>query len=231
MAIFSRVPKLTSALLLVLAIVFIYMNTMSHSFHFDDFHSIVENPSVREIGNIPEYFKDPGMFSGKAGIRMYRPLLLVTYAINYWFGGYDVTGYHLVNILLHVLNTLFVYLVALYLFSTSGFKPHNTQHTPYNSLWPAFITALFFGVHTINTHTVNYISSRSVLLVSFLSRGFLFLYKILCPEGIRRQSNKNLVANLLFSSLWLLSFIPSILQLFSFFKGDSSNLSHSNNSL
>ena len=144
MPIYYRVPRLTSVLLLILAIVFVYMNTMSNAFHFDDFHSIVENPSLMEIGNMPEYFKDPGMFSGKAGIRMYRPLLLVTYAVNYWFGGYNVFGYHLVNILLHLLNTLFVYFIALSLFSISGFRSRSTQHTPYNSLWPAFITALFF---------------------------------------------------------------------------------------
>ena len=176
MAIYSRIPRLTSVLLLVLAIAFIYMNTFSSTFHFDDFHSIVENPSVREIGNIPGYFKDPGMFSGKAGVRMYRPLLLVTYAINYWFDEYNVFGYHLVNILLHVFNTLFVYLIALSLFSIVDSRSHKTQQTPYNSLWPAFISALFFGVHTINTHTVNYISSRSVLLVSFFYLGAFYFY-------------------------------------------------------
>lgn len=105
--------RVISVLLIVLTVVVVYVNTVGNSFHFDDFHSIVENPSVRDISNIPVYFSDPGMFSGDVGVRMYRPLFLVTLVFNYWVGGYDVTGYHLVNILLHTLNTLFVFFIAL----------------------------------------------------------------------------------------------------------------------
>ena len=86
----------TVAGLLILACgVGVFHNSFGNSFHYDDEHSILENPHVRSLANIPRFFVDPGTFSGFPEARMYRPLLLATYALNYAAGGYEVFGYHL----------------------------------------------------------------------------------------------------------------------------------------
>ncbi len=145
---------------LILVVLTIYSNSVQNSFHFDDYHSIVENPYIRYPENIPSFFTSPEMFSVDRNARMYRPLLLVTYTFNYWLGGYDVFGYHLVNIALHALNVILIYLILSTLLSLWRGNEGFYQGVP-------FLLALLFGVHAINTQAVNYISSRSVLLVTF----------------------------------------------------------------
>src|SRR4029079_3097479 len=62
-------------------------NHFHNGFHFDDGHSIVENTFVRDIGNIPRFFRDATTFSVLPLNQSYRPVLQATLAIDYWLGG------------------------------------------------------------------------------------------------------------------------------------------------
>ncbi len=86
------------------------------------------------------------MFSRDADKGMYRPLLLVTYALNYAVGGYEVGGYHLVNIALHATNAALLLWLG-YLLS--------------GRLLVGFLAGIMFAVYPLTTEPVNYISSRS----------------------------------------------------------------------
>lgn len=57
-----------------------HLNSLGGSFHYDDAHSIVENPHVRSLENIPAYFVDPATFSSERTMAMYRPAVQTTYA-------------------------------------------------------------------------------------------------------------------------------------------------------
>ena len=92
---------LSFLLLAALGLLLVYQNALDNSFHYDDFHSIKANPHIRNLANIPAFFQRPEMFSGMAERAMYRPLVLVSYALNYWLGGLDVQGFHLFNLGLH----------------------------------------------------------------------------------------------------------------------------------
>jgi len=41
----------------------VYFNSLHNSFHYDDGHSLVDNPHVRSLAHIPRFFADPGTFS------------------------------------------------------------------------------------------------------------------------------------------------------------------------
>ena len=41
-----------------------FHNTFENSFHYDDDHSILQNPHIRSLQNIPAFYVDPGLFSG-----------------------------------------------------------------------------------------------------------------------------------------------------------------------
>ena len=96
----------------------VWSGTLNNSFHYDDFHSIVDNIYLRvtslDAGVIGTYFTEPGTFSVDAEKGMYRPLLVSSFAMNYatavWLGlgGYHVVGYHVVNIALHLGSALIV---------------------------------------------------------------------------------------------------------------------------
>ena len=141
----------------------VFYNSFGNSFHYDDGHSLVDNPHIRSLKNIPRFFVDPGSFSVMPQARMYRPMLLTSYALNYAVHGYQVWGYHLVNLLLHVLNGWLVWAVARRL----GLAPGR-----------AWASALLFVVHPMVSEPVNYISSRSSLLAAlFVLAGFWLLLR------------------------------------------------------
>lgn len=129
-----------------------FHNVLGHGFHFDDEHSIIENPHVRSLANVPRFFVDPGTFSGMPEARMYRPILLVTYAFNYAVGGYSPCGWHVVNLLLHLANAGLLWSFASVLGA---------------SRLAALVAGLIFVVHPIMSESVNYVSSRSSLLATF----------------------------------------------------------------
>ena len=155
-------------------VVLAYGNSLQGSLHYDDFHSMAQNPHIRCLGNLPGFFADPGMFSADPEKAMYRPLLLVTYAFNYAFNkqlgldGYDVRSFHLVNVGLHLLGAVLVWQLG----RQTGAGDRG-----------ALLAGLLFALHPLATEPVNYLSSRSESLgaVLFLA-GFLGFVR-------RRQGN------------------------------------------
>ena len=147
----SRMGAPIVGILLVAALS--YVNSVQGSFHYDDYHSIVDNPSIRTLASIPDFFHDPSLFSSDVDKSMYRPLLLATYAMNYAVGEYDVFGYHLANIVLHAGCALLCWAASMLLFVDA----------PERGRMAAF-AGLLFAAHPLAAEPVNYISGRSDLL-------------------------------------------------------------------
>src|SRR6478735_8553476 len=82
----------------------------------------------------------------------YHPLTMLTLAFNYAISGMDPFSYHLVNWLLHILNTA---LVFLFIYKISGRK-----------IFVAAFTSLIFGIHPIHIESVAWISERKDVLYS-----------------------------------------------------------------
>ena len=81
--------------LIAVAILAVYWPALDHPFQYDDIHSIVDNPHLRTLAHIDDFFWRSDMFSADTKGGMYRPLVLVSYAINYAADGYRVVGYRL----------------------------------------------------------------------------------------------------------------------------------------
>src|ERR1700732_3496364 len=73
--------------LLLLAILAAYANHFHNSFHRDDGHTILTNASIRELRNIPLFFRDATTFSSLPSNQSYRPLVSTLLAIDYRLGG------------------------------------------------------------------------------------------------------------------------------------------------
>lgn len=157
--------KHASPLLILLVAALSYVNSFQGGFHYDDFHSIVDNPSIRTLSNLPDFFSDPSMFSGDTDKSMYRPLLLVSYAINFALGEYDVFGYHVINILLHASCALLCWVAFGLLFNDVRDQRR-----------AAAFAGLLFAAHPLAAEPVNYISGRSDLLSTFFYLGALVLH-------------------------------------------------------
>jgi len=180
---YEKQPVLLAVLLIATILLLFYSNSFHADWHYDDFHHIKENINIRKASNIPEFFADASTFSRNPQTRMYRPLLMATHAINYQIGllttrnGYDVTGYHVVNFLFHLITALAIFFIIRYLF---------TYRIPIDGLdpWlPALFGALLFGLNTINTETVVYVSSRSSGMATMFALLSFYTYLKATHEG------------------------------------------------
>src|ERR1700729_3675329 len=76
-----------AALLLLLVVALAYSNHFQNDFHFDDFHTVNNNPYIRSLHNAKLFFTDSTTFSVLPANRTYRPLVTLSLAFDYWLGG------------------------------------------------------------------------------------------------------------------------------------------------
>jgi tetratricopeptide (TPR) repeat protein len=174
-----RVASRSNLLVLaVLAVVTLtYANHFQNSFHFDDFHTITDNPSVRDLRNVPRFFTDAQTFSIRPETQTYRPLVSTSLALDYRLGnGYNVFWFHL--------STFFwflILLVALYALFSAILSA--VRDDPRNRSIALFATA-WYGLHPAMAETVNYIIQRGDLYSTLGVIGGLTLYA--CVPRLRK---------------------------------------------
>mgnify|MGYP004149148173 CR=1 FL=1 len=66
------------AVALSLLVLVVFANAMDGTFHYDDFHSLVHNPHVRDLRQLPALFAEPTRFSADLEKAMFRPLVLTS---------------------------------------------------------------------------------------------------------------------------------------------------------
>lgn len=96
-----------------------------------------------------------------------RPLVYLSFTLNYLFGELDPFGYRFVNLLLHIINMLLVFLIAGKIFQLF-FKAEY--------IWLALVVALIFGVHPVNTVIIGIAFNRSSALGGFFLLSSLFIF-------------------------------------------------------
>lgn len=152
-----------------------YANSLSAPFAFDDQLSIVENASIRQWNLRTLLFPEREL--PVAG----RPLVNLTFAVNYALGGLDVAGYHLVNVAWHVLSALLVFGLIRRTLNLPGASDRLARR----SADIGFAAALLWTVHPLNTEAVNYVTQRTELMMGFFYLATLYasLRARLRPSG------------------------------------------------
>jgi tetratricopeptide (TPR) repeat protein len=146
----------------------IYANTFHVPFYFDDYINLLDSPLVKNLS----YFVD--LDSAKAFNRIYggfvqRYFGYLTFALNYRFNGLNVTGYHLVNIVIHLAASLLVYRLVILTFRTPYFSERSDHdRVKVRAGFIALFAALLFVAHPIQTQAVTYIVQRFASLAAML---------------------------------------------------------------
>ena len=159
-----KVVILLSVILITLAGSFVYIGSLNGRFIWDDNHLVKNNTYIRDLSCLPNAFTES--LAGSSGdlYIAYRPLQILTYMFDYFLWGLNHFGFHLTNVLLHILAALAVYCFATVLF---------------NDRLLSLITGLLFVVHPIHTEAVCYISGRADSLSAlFILLSFIFYVKI-----------------------------------------------------
>jgi protein O-mannosyl-transferase len=147
---------LIRAALLVLAGAITYATSVSRPFIFDDDAAIVENAQIREL--TPSVALAPQRESPTAG----RPIVNLSFALNYAIGGLNVTGYHVGNIAIHLLCALVLFGVVRRTLELPAL-PAPLRHRADDL---AFAIALIWVVHPLNSEAVDYLTQRTESLMA-----------------------------------------------------------------
>ncbi|MFC1843896.1 tetratricopeptide repeat protein [Thermodesulfobacteriota bacterium] len=116
--------KTYPAILLILLVgIIVYSNTFQVPFVLDDHSSIINNPAVKSLDN---FYQNIGNYK----FLMNRFVVFRTFAYNYHFGGLDVTGYHVINLLIHLMSSLLVYSLLRLTFRTPYFQVTGQNFDP-----------------------------------------------------------------------------------------------------
>ncbi len=152
--------RLPAALLLSAACLLCYANGVIASFAYDDKAVVRDNPRIRAPEKLLEIFST-SYFGGERGTgSAYRPVLLSSFAVQWWIHGSDPAPFHAVNVLLHLLVTL----LCVRLLFALGFPP------------PAALGgALLFAVHPIHVEAVTSLVGRGETLAAVLALGYVLL--------------------------------------------------------
>jgi len=175
----------------------VYLNALHNPFMYDDYHTVVANPSILNVANLQAIVL----------YDMTRPIVNFSYAIDRALWGAAPIGFHVTNTLLHMLNVVLLFLLARRLvedFAAVRLKPDTTydsndsddsddsEHMTGTNGFPgdradavAFGAAVLFAVHPMMTEAVGYISGRSeVLCATFFLIGLLSGRRWLRGDGV-----------------------------------------------
>ncbi len=139
--------------LLFFVAVLLYFPSLSHPFHYDDFHAVVQNDALKDPANIPLFFAGRRASSSELGAAAhYRPVLFTTYAVDRWIGGGDGRPFHATNILIHAANAALAAWIGSAVFGPPA----------------GWIAGIIVAIHPLFSEGVVYVASRSTTLATLL---------------------------------------------------------------
>ena len=146
-----------------------YSNTFSVPFQFDDLSNIPQNPNIHIKSFSWDHLEQLVKNTYKGSIRIFS---YFTLALNFYFGGFNVFGYHLVNLMIHIASGIFLYWFLILTFNLPFLKE---RYGPI-SYKVALFTSLIFIVHPIQTQSVTYVVQRMASMAGMFYLLSMVLY-------------------------------------------------------
>lgn len=173
------------ALLLLSAVtITIYSHTLGSPFVLDDSANILKNQYIRIADLKPESLYNAAFKS----LLIKRPVSNISFALNYYFGHYNVLGYHIVNIFIHMTSGMVLYLfLRITLNISSPIRPQ--------ARLISFFVALIWLVHPVQTQSVTYIVQRMTGMAALFYLLTMLLYakaRMLNEQGRLKTRKKGI---------------------------------------
>lgn len=210
----STRPILLILLAILISGFIVYSPAVRAPFYLDDNSRIIDNPVIRSFSSIKWIWEyDPSRF-----------IPHVTFAFNYLLDGINPAGYHVGNILIHILNTIIVLFLVRLLLSRGSFI--GTLDRKYLN-YLLFGVTLVFLLHPIQTSAVTYVVQRSTLLAAtayFSTILFYLLFKLKRSMGFYSASLICAAAGVFCKPLVItLPFVIILCELFCFDKSEENH--------
>ncbi|MBF0211709.1 MAG: hypothetical protein HQK68_12590, partial [Desulfamplus sp.] len=174
--------------LLSIFILIIYSNTFNSSWHFDDFGNIIDNPRINITDLYPDTIKKTFYAlpeeSGGKGESLYRPVAMLSFALNWYIGQDNTFGYHVVNSAIHIFTSFLLFLSIYHLLRSPNIKPID-ESLRYQI---ALLSATLWAIHPIQIQSVTYIVQRMASMAAmFYIAGIYFYLKIRFTDSIYKK--------------------------------------------
>lgn len=157
---------------LFIIVLAIYSNTFDASWHFDDENNIINNKPLHltelNLQNIKKTFFADWNGSGK----LYRPVACLSFALNYYFGGTGVYGYHLINLIIHFLSSIFLF---LFVYHTLNLPILEARYGP-KSYFIALLSAVLWAINPVQTQAVTYVVQRMTSMAGLFCIMSMYFY-------------------------------------------------------
>ncbi|MCF6154986.1 MAG: tetratricopeptide repeat protein [Candidatus Brocadia sp.] len=186
----SDKPRLYICQLVLIIVVssLLYLYTVGNNFVYDDKFTVVNNYLIRSWYKVPMIFTSD--YFTAAGELSYRPLVTLSYFVDYSFWHLNPVGYHLTNLFLHSLNAALLFFLLARLLGILGEThresipvfPRNSEASVSRTVAIRtsipFLASLIFCTHPLLAEAVNAISYREDLLATtFYFAAFQFYLK------------------------------------------------------
>lgn len=190
---------------LLLLILACYSNSFKASWHFDDYSNIVNKPVLHleklTFKSITQTFYSRSENSRADDKKMFRPLACLTFGLNWYVGRDRVAGYHIVNVVFHILSACLLYLTILALLDTPFLRGRYSSRS--GKFWIAFLSAVLWAVNPIQTQAVTYIVQRMTAMAAFFCLFSIYLF-------LKARMSRNRRYSAILYLLCLLSFIAGM---------------------
>ena len=158
----------------------VYANSFQGTWVFDDFSNIVENQNIH-IDNISLNSLKQSIYDENG--KLNRPLAYLSFGINYYIGGTNVFGYHLVNFFIHYLTSLFLF---LFIFKTLRL-PRFNGCVATHAYSIALIATIFWAASPIQVTAVTYIVQRMTSMAGLFYIMAMYFYLLGRTTPARRK--------------------------------------------
>ena len=168
---FTRAATMLAAAALVLSGLAVYHNSLAGPFVYDDVPAIVENPTIRRLWPLTLPLSPP---QGSGVTVNGRPVLNLSFAVNYALSGDAVWSYHALNLVIHVLAGLTLFGVIHRTLARMDHAPGRRVEVRASYLL-SLAVAVLWTVHPLQTESVTYVVQRAESLM-----GLFYLLTLYC---------------------------------------------------
>ncbi len=151
----DRQPYVFPIVCVILALVAFIPVFKAGFVNWDDGDYVTSDSAVKLLGSFREILSTPVQGN-------FHPLTMLSLALNFVLSGLNATSYHVVNLLLHLLNVILVF--------------YFTWQLTKKQRWTAFITALLFAIHPLHVESVAWVAERKDVLYTFFFLAALITY-------------------------------------------------------
>ncbi len=166
-----------SPILLIISISFlVYLNSLRNDFVWDDMVLIVDNEGITKWGCFWESFIRDFFDTADDTIEFkygyYRPVISLSYMIDYALWGLKPWGFHFSNIIFHTVSCILVYFIGNSLF---------------NNRFASLVASLLFACHPIHTESVTWVSGRTDVIAGMFFLSAFYFYQKAMQHSLQRE--------------------------------------------